>query len=126
LERIVKDLIQQLKDHEYTNKAIAYYKKALKHKYVVEAKAKLEKLIKMAQDKIEEIKAHPTTKKYTKLAQKKLNELKKEVKTMEKKLRKLKRSPSQGSNQDFETNPKKLEIYLRKVVPKNYPTSSTC
>jgi len=89
LEKMVKELVETLKEHEYTKKAIATYNKALKHEYVIKAQAKIEKFIKMVQDKVEEIKAHPMTKKYTKIAQKKYIQLQKEIKSLEKRINKM-------------------------------------
>lgn len=89
LEKMTKEAIETLKQHEYTKKAIVAYEKALKHEYVLKAKVEAEKFIKMVQNKIEEIKAHPMTKKYTKLAQKKFIQLKRELKSLERKMNKM-------------------------------------
>jgi len=89
LEKLIKEFIETLKEHEYTKKAIDTYNNALKHEYVVKAQAEIEKAIKMVQDKVEEIKAHPMTKKYVKIAQKQFIQLKKEIKSLEKKMNKM-------------------------------------
>lgn len=93
LEKLVMELIEKMRNHEYTKKAIMHYEQALKHKYVVEAQQKLNKYIKIAQEKIEEVKAHPTTKRYTKIAQKQYNQMMKELKSMEKKINKMMKEP---------------------------------
>merc|ERR1712137_739269 len=98
----IKELVEQAKEHKYTKMAVEYYKqasqeimvfyekamkyikKARNYKYVVEAKERLDKLIKMIKQKIDELKAHPMTKKYTKMARKQFKRLQKEMKGIEK------------------------------------------
>lgn len=70
---LVKDLIEKMKNCETL-------KKVREHEYVVKATQKLEDVLKMTQEKYEELKNHPKTHKYTKMVKKQIKQLEKQLK----------------------------------------------
>lgn len=69
LSNALKELQDKIQKHEL-------YKNVVNHKYLVKTVRKLRELIKLVQNKIEELKSHPTTKKHMKAANEKIAEYK--------------------------------------------------
>ena len=77
----------------YYKKAMAQYKKALNSKFVTKTMKRLRQLIKLIKQKIAQLKAHPVTPKYTKLARKQYIAVNEEANRVQRKLKKMLKDP---------------------------------
>ena len=77
--KMLKELLEQLKNHKLYKKIITFYKKTINHKFVIKATLKIKELIKLTKEKIEELKSHPTTVEYKRKAEIKIAELKEQI-----------------------------------------------
>ena len=107
----------------YYKKAMVQYTKAINHKYVVKALKKLRALLKMIKQKIAQLKAHPVTRKYSKLARKQYNAINEEANRVQRKVKKMLKDPRYKKMQKtMKKMQKSAQFTYAKILKKMTPS----